>query len=468
MANDSAPPLRSSVEIQGNVLAAFNKPLQTFLLLAFADADRGRQWLGDMAGLVATTQAVEDFNEVYSDRRDREDGAPEDLHAVWINVTLTFGGLSKLAGRETLDQIPPRFSALRDGAAARAARIGDRGSSAPNNWLFGAEHLPVIDAVVTVAADRQSDLDELLGELRERLEVHGVTIVFKQPASALPGARKGHEHFGFKDGISQPGVRDFHRKDPDNADTRLGHPGEKLIAPGEFVLGYQTQRGPPGPLPDWMHDGSFQVLRRLNQDVLGWWSQMEQARGPGLPLSREALAAKLVGRWRSGAPLARAPTSDTGAVNNTFDFSGDREGRRTPRFAHIRTVYPRASEPPGEDESERRRIMRRGIPFGPTFEPSRGPEHGPDVDRGLMFQCFCADLERQFEFLQSHWINNPGFPDAGDGTDPVIGRDGPNTLRLSRGPDTRFAFQRFVTTTGALYAFVPSVSTLRRLADAEL
>jgi Dyp-type peroxidase family len=468
MADDSDTPLRSSVEIQGNVLAAFNKPLQTFLLLAFADAGRGRKWLGDMAEFVATTEAVEDFNEEYSERRAHEERAPEDLHTVWTNVTLTFGGLSKLAASGTLDQIPPRFSALRDGAAARAARIGDRGSSAPDNWLFGAEHLPVIDAVVTVAADRQGELKQRLDEVQERLELHRVTIVFEQPASELPGARKGHEHFGFKDGISQPGVRDFHRADSDNADTRLGHPGQKLIAPGEFVLGYETQRGPPGPLPDWMHDGSFQVLRRLNQDVLGWWSQMEQARRSDPSLSREALAAKLMGRWRSGASLAHAPTSDTGAVDNNFDFSEDPSGMTTPRFAHIRTVYPRASKPPGEHESERRRIMRRGIPFGRTFEPSRGPEHGPDEDRGLMFQCFCADLERQFEFLQSHWVNNPGFPDAGDGTDPVIGRDGPNTLRRTRGPDTRLAFQRFVTTSGALYAFVPSVSTLRRLAAAEL
>jgi Dyp-type peroxidase family len=468
MADDSDPPLRRSVEIQGNVLAAFNKPLQVFLFLAFADAERGRRWLGDIAGLVATTKAVEDFYEEYSSRRAREGRDPEDLYAVWTNVTLTFSGLSRLAAPETLDQIPPRFAALRDGAAVRAARIGDRGSSAPDSWLFGAEHLPVIDAVVTVAADLEGDIDLRLDEVRELLEQHGVTIVFKQPASELPGARKGHEHFGFKDGISQPGVRDFHREDPPNAGMRLGHPGQKLIAPGEFVLGYETQRGPPGPLPDWMHDGSFQVLRRLNQDVPGWWSQMEQAHGPGPPLSREALAAKLVGRWRSGASLAHAPTSDTGDVDNTFDFSDDPLGKATPRFAHIRKVYPRASEPPGQDESDRRRIMRRGIPFGPTFEPARGPDHGPDEDRGLMFQCFCADLERQFEFLQSHWVNHPGFPNAGDGTDPVIGRDGSNTLRRPGAPDAHLEFRQFVTTSGALYAFVPSVSTLRRIAAAKL
>jgi Dyp-type peroxidase family len=469
MTGDSDPPLRNSVEIQGNVLAAFNKGQQTFLLVAFADAGRGRQWLGDMAPLVATTKAVEDFNEGFSACRRQPGCNPDNLRAVWTNVTLTFRGLSRLAKPETIAQIPSRFSALRDGAARRAPKVGDRGASAPANWLFGAEHLPGIDAVVTVAADSHEDLHRRLDAVRVLLRRHGLTIVFEERGRLLPGAQKGYEHFGFKDGISQPAVRDFHRADPSRPDRRLGHRGEKLIAPGEFVLGYRTQRGPPGPTPDWMRDGSFQVLRRLNQDVPGWWSQMEQ--GPALkpPLSKRALAAKVVGRWPSGTPLARAPNADTGAPDdNTFDYSHDPKGERTPRFAHIRKVYPRASVPPGVKESEQRRIMRRGIPFGPTFDPLRGPAHGPGADRGLMFQCFCADLERQFEFLQSHWVNHPNFPHAGDGRDHVIGRESSNTLRRHGAPDAHLDFQQFVTTSGAVYALAPSIKTLRRLADAEL
>ena len=196
---------------------------------------------------------------------------------------------------------------------------------------------------------------------------------------------------------------------------------------------------------------------------------MEQGNDLDPPLSRDALAAKAMGRWRSGTPLASAPASDTGAADdNTFTFADDPLGERTPRFAHIRKVHPRASVPPGDEESDKRRIMRRGIPFGPTFDPSRGPGHGPDEDRGLMFQCFCADLERQFEFLQSHWVNHPQFPEAGDGTDPVIGRDSSNTLNRLGATDAVLDFRQFVTTSGAVYAFAPSKSTLGRLADAEL
>jgi Dyp-type peroxidase family len=457
------------MQIQGNVLAAFNKHHQTFLLLAFADAARGRQWLGDMQPLVATTKAVEDFNEEYSACRRRPGCDADGLRAVWTNVTLTFRGLSRLAKPATIDQIPPWFGALREGPARRSPKVGDRGASAPGNWLFGAEHLPGVDAVVTVAADSPEDLHARLDVVRAQLDRHGLTIVFEQSASTLPGAHRGREHFGFKDGISQPGVRDFHREDPSNPGRRLGHPGEKLIAPGEFVLGYRTQTGSPVPLPDWMHDGSFQVLRRLNQDVPGWRSQMEQ--GPALdpPLSRRALAAKVMGRWPSGTPLARASTSDTGAPdNNTFNYADDPDGERTPHFAHIRKTYPRASTPPGEQESERRRIMRRGIPFGPTFDPSLGPAHGPGADRGLMFQCFCADLQRQFEFLQSHWVNHPDFPHDRDGRDPVIGRESSNTLRRAGVPNAKLDFRQFVTTSGAVYAFAPSLTTLRRLADAQL
>jgi Dyp-type peroxidase family len=469
MTGDSDPPLRSSVEIQGNVLAAFNKGHQMFLLVAFADAGRGRRWLGDMAPLVATTKAVEDFNEAYSTCRRRLGCNPDEFRAVWTNVTLTFRGLSRLARLETIAQIPDWLSALRDGAGRRAPKVGDRGASAPANWLFGAEHLPGIDAVVTVAADSQDDLQVRLDAARVLLERHGLTTVFEQRASLLPGAQKGHEHFGFKDGISQPGVRDFHREDPEHRGRRLGHPGEKLIAPGEFVLGYQTQRGSTAPVPDWMRDGSFQVLRRLNQDVPGWRSQMEQGAALKPPLSKEALAAKVMGRWPSGASLARVPNSDPGALDaNTFEFRHDLKGERTPRFAHIRKVYPRASDPPGEKESELRRIMRRGIPFGPIYDPECGPAYGPGADRGLMFQCFCADLERQFEFIQSHWVNDSGFPKPGDGRDHVIGRESSNTLRRPGAPNAHLDFRQLVTTSGALYAFVPSMTTLRRLADAQL
>jgi len=469
MTNHSDPPLRSSVDIQGNVLAAFNKHRQMFLLVHFPDAERGRNWLGSMTSLVATTKEVEDFNERFSACRRQPGCDPDNLQAVWTNITLTFAGLTRVAKPETVALIPSRFLALRDGAAERAARIGDRESSAPDKWVFGAEHPPEIDAVVTVAADRKVDLHVRIDEVRDLQKQHGVTIVFEQEARSLPGAGRGHDHFGFKDGLSQPGVRDFHREDPSNPGRRLGHPGEKLISPGEFVLGYETQRGAPGPIPDWMRDGSFQVLRRLKQDVPGWWAQMEQGDKLDPPLSRDALAAKAVGRWRSGTPLARAPTSDTGAADdNTFTFADDPLGKRTPRFAHIRKVHPRASVPPGDEESDKRRIMRRGIPFGPTFDPSRGPGHGPDEDRGLMFQCFCADLERQFEFLQSHWVNHPQFPGAGDGTDPVIGRDSSNTLRRPGALDALLDFRQFVTTSGAVYAFAPSKSTLCRLAAAEL
>ena len=451
------------------MLAAFNKDHQAFLLVALADAQRGRRWLGDVAPLVATTKEVEDFNERFSAERRQTRRDPENLNAVWTNVTLTFRGLSKLAKRETVNEIPRRFAALRAGAAKRAAQVGDAGRSAPANWIFGGEHLPGIDAVVTVAADRADDVRFRLDTVRVLVARHGGTIAFEQAATTLPGERAGHEHFGFKDGISQPGVRDFHREDPDHPGRRLGHPGEDLIAPGEFVLGYEPQKPTRARIPDWMRDGSFQVLRRLNQDVPGWWSQMQAAGSLDPPLASEALAAKLVGRWRSGTPLARAPAQDTGADDdNTFDFADDAQGNVTPRFAHIRKVYPRASQPPGEEEGERRRIMRRGIPFGPPFDPSRGPGHGLDAERGLMFQCFCASLENQFEFLQSQWVNEAAFPNADDGTDPLIGRDGSNTLRRPDARAVSLDFRQFVATSGAVYALAPSISTLRGIAAGAL
>jgi Dyp-type peroxidase family len=298
--------------------------------------------------------------------------------------------------------------------------------------------------------------------------------VFDQRGEVLRNGQKHSvEHFGFADGISQPGIRGFTDDDPDNVrpqETRP--PSPPIIAAGEFVLGYPGERRPPARTPrpsppPWMRNGSFQVFRRLRQDVAGWRAKMETLSGWGT--ASEQLANRAIGRRHDGRPLAPNAGAD-----NAFTYQDDEDGRYTPLFAHIRKMNPR-DDMVFRDRS--RRLLRRGVPFGPSIDSGR-----PDAERGLLFNAYMASIEEQFEFLQRRWANDPQFPASTralfqprtgkgrqvDGLDPVIGDD-PQAARRRVGKRvTRdippLALGGFVTTTGAVYAFAPSRPALAMLA----
>jgi deferrochelatase/peroxidase EfeB len=343
------PELRGSIEIQGNILAGFRKDHQQLLLLAFGEAEAARAWLSQLIPRIARTDQVATFNELFSAARRQGGGDPEDLKAVWVNVSLTASGFRHLA---TVDPFPSASTdAFIAGAAASADRLGDSGPSAPSAWAFGRTD-QTIHAVLTVQADRPTDLEVELARQYATLARFGVAVAFEQAGDTLPGHRAGHEHFGFKDGISQPGVRGF--DPPDGQDDQvLDHPGTDLINPGEFVLGYGGQ-GEDRSFPGWMTDGSFHVIRRLAQDVPGWWAQIERdvATFTGVEsIEPDLLAAKAVGRWRSGTPLAKAPDRDLRSgrdpkEDNDFEFDDDADGTTTVVLAHL-GPRPCASGPVG-------------------------------------------------------------------------------------------------------------------------
>lgn len=254
-------PLRRSTSIQGNVLAAYNKDHQCFLLYHFGDQGQGRLWLGAIAAQVAATGAVEDYNDMFRAARDAGTQLPP---ATWINVGLTAQGLLMLAGNAAqvgADLTP--FSTFTAGPAARATALGDTGASDPARWQFGGPSNAPIHAVVTVAADAATDRDGKLAALDQLAQQHGITLVGRLDGDALAGTMAGHEHFGHKDGISQPGVRDFHEPDPNEsgrAQRPSGHPAHRRrrIRPG---LPRRERRRPasacmdegwlfPSPAPD--------------------------------------------------------------------------------------------------------------------------------------------------------------------------------------------------------------------------
>jgi deferrochelatase/peroxidase EfeB len=192
--------------------------------------------------------------------------------------------------------------------------------------------------------------------------------------------------------------------------------------------------------------------------------------GRDFPGGPELLAAKLVGRWPDGTPLALSPDApdpsiaDDPARINDFRFSDDPDGLRCPVGAHIRRANPRDGAGIGGAMTTRHRILRRGLPYGPRL-PVGARDDG--VDRGLVFVCFAADIQRQFEFLQRRWLNDGDVLGLGHDPDPLLGLPEPgDTFKVPGTPPYLLALDRpLVVARGGAYLFQPGRRALRALAD---
>jgi len=467
VAHEPEPELRASEDIQGNILAGFKQDHQVFLFLNFNDAEQprgmlprllgaivedpvrklARGWLRQLIPEIATTKEVTEHNDSFKEVRERGTKR-EDLKKVWRNVGLTYQGICLLApGEEAALQ---QFEAFRQGPGERAQLLGDDAANAPEHWEVGGPNRPVVHALLTVAADDVAALRVEVEKQLARAYSSGLKVVYQQRGDVLSGPSGGHEHFGFKEGVSQPGISGYTRPAAGRNEDRE-HPGSRIVAKELFLCG----RKPVG----WMENGSFQVFRRLAQDVPGWWAQLVYQTGnlpPRHQISPDQLAARLLGRWPSGAPFELAPVRDPQGLlaEDDFKFNAAADGlRTTPACAHIRKMNPR--EGPVDDTH---RILRRGIPFGVVYDQTRGGEHAAGAERGLLFNAFIANIEQQFEFLQQRASN----PDP-DGPDPLIGvpRDGARCwISRSGGAPQEFKLWRHVRTTGAVYAFAPSIPGL--------
>ncbi|OKK22922.1 hypothetical protein AMK16_01945 [Streptomyces sp. CB00455] len=482
--------MRTDTTTQGDILAGFRKDHACLLLVHFHDVGGARGWLGRLLPELSTTEEVTRFNAKFSAARNLRKGVdPTTMSVLWTGLSLTHAGLGTLAQKDPFPAVPAGSTAeaFRDGPAARAGLLGDTGSSAPASWLFGTAE-DGVHAVLTLAADDAGRLTEAVARHREALERAGAEVLFRQDGATLPGELRGHEHFGFLDAISQPGVRGFDAPDPATGTTVQGRPGTRLVPAGEFLVGHERVGQRPAALPAWATGGSFHVVRRLAQDVPGWWDQageclaaLKKSGAAPAGAGPEWLAARMVGRWPGGAPVATCPAAERipvpgEDVDGPLDFHDDLQGWTTPLFAHIRKSNPRAGLTPAPGrppvpaaEIDSRRIIRRGIPFGPPYRPGARP-----ADRGLLFVSHQADLVGQFEFIAARWSNNADFPPGRHprpGTDPVIGSGSPAAFE-SPSPGgsraTTLVFERFVRTEGAVYAFTPSIPTLRALAAGHL
>jgi deferrochelatase/peroxidase EfeB len=252
--------------------------------------------------------------------------------------------------------------------------------------------------------------------------------------------------------------------------------------PGEFLLGYQSQYDDftyPVPQPEDQlgRNGSFVAFRILAQDCHGF-EEFLTAAASQTNLDRELIAAKLCGRWRNGVPLALSPTTANAVLMpekyNSFDYGptdtlptayDDRRGYRCPVGSHIRRMNPRHSVVAG-NSGLKRRIVRRGLPYGPPYDPIH-PNDG--IERGLLGLFLGVSLKDQFEFLMSDWANKGTFaPGLRDTRDPILGdqQSGEGTFLLpieGRGTVEIAGLSRFVTCRGAAYCFLPSATAIKYL-----
>jgi deferrochelatase/peroxidase EfeB len=393
----------------------------------------------------------------------------------FLNVGITWAGLERLGLPAPLLQLFPE--PFRQGPAARADKLGDKGDAAPANWILGGPGTPAVHLILSLYTDQQrtAERDALTAQLRALFAANGVTEISVHDAAALPG---GKVHFGYRDGIAQPRIN--------GTPGRPARPDMQPVCdPGEFLLGkdYVNQFGGNflGDLPNVLGDnGTYSAFRILRQDVAGFEAFLTKA-AAHYGFDREMVAAKLLGRWRNGVPLTLSPDASEPAPPlseerlNDFDygpskeyraFYDDRVGLRCPVGAHIRRLNPRSSVVMGKPHS--RRIIRRGVAYGPVYDPA-----APDgTERGLMGHFLCGDLAMQFEFLLGVWVNQDLSTAGLRGTrDPMLGAQAPDggqfVIRTAdhRDPVVLDDLPRFVITRGSVYGFIPGIGALRFLAS---
>lgn len=382
----------------------------------------------------------------------------DELSSPSIALAVTFSGLKALGvPQESLDSFPPEFQ---QGMAARAAMLGDTGESAPERWEnpLGTSDVHVVLTIVAPDAER---LEAALVQGRKASEkMPGIKAIWRQDCYSLPTER---EHFGFVDGMGQPAI--------EGSNISGNNPHEQPLKAGEFVLGYPDEMGNILlPKPEMLgRNGTFVVFRKLHQRVAAFRQYLKA--NSSSSEEEELLAAKMMGRWRSGAPLAHCPFHDDPSVgsdqllHNDFLYrDDDPRGLKTPIESHIRRMNPRDSDVIGVPRLHR--MIRRGTVYGPPLPEGELEDDG--VDRGFMFAFVGAHLDRQFEFVQSEWMNKGDFAGFGDSKDPIAGaNDGAGTCTIPQRPIRRTlqSLPRFVVTRGGEYAFLPGLRALDWLAN---
>ena len=430
-------------DIQNGALHPRPSPyFAVYILLRIDDPNAGRELLRRLLpSLASATNPVD----------------PE--KQAWVSVGLTFQGLKALGvPAASLDSFPQAFV---EGMAARAEILGDVGRSAPENWEapLGSPDVHVALSAISPDPDR---LEALIDKARTAYQkVPGIEAIWRQDAYALAHERTS---FGFKDGISHPAIEGS------------GIPGtnskEAPLKAGEFLLGYPDETGqlPQMPVPEVLgRNGTFLVFRKLHTRVADFRQYVHSKASS--PADEKLLAAKMVGRWQSGAPLSLAPELDDPELgadpkrNNDYLYKADDpRGLKCPLGAHARRMNPRDADIIGIPRLHR--LIRRSTSYGPMLPDGVMEDDGED--RGIVFVAVGTHLERQFEFVKTQWVDDGVFIGAPDDKDPLAGaHDGTGQFTIPQRPIRRRMtnLPEFVVNRGGEYCFIPSLSAIRWLSE---
>ncbi len=430
-------------DIQHIVLTRTPALTGRYEFLSFTDPAGGRAWLSE---LVDRAQSAADVV------------ATMDASKRWVTLAFTWTGLRALGvSRESLDSFPSEF---RQGMAARADILGDTGENHPDNWVG---HLASDDlhAIAILFARDETERRRCVTEHHNLVSrCAGVRVLSFLDLNATPPFNYAHDHFGYRDRLSQPVIAGSGQQPTPGS----GGP----LQPGEFILGYPDEEGqiPNLPQPEVLsRNGSYLAYRRLQEHVALFRAYL--ADHADTTEGQELLAAKFMGRWRSGAPLVLAPEHDDPELgadpmrNNDFNYKTmDPHGYAVPLGAHARRLNPRDTAA----NMNRRRMIRRGATYGPAL-PDGAADDG--VDRGIAAFIICASLIRQFEFAQNVWINDRSFHELSNERDPIIGnQDGTLEYKIPKRPIRQVlkGLPAFTTLKGGAYFFLPGMTALRYLA----
>ncbi|MGX9431275.1 MULTISPECIES: Dyp-type peroxidase [Bradyrhizobium] len=465
-----------AADIQGNILRGYRKPRVRYLILEVADRIAARRWL------VASTSG-------------RGDDVPQITTGNWgrtkpdtcFNIGLTYEGLRAFGTpNSSLEMFPNEFI---EGMNARALKLGDVGPNAPETWPTPFDAPKRIHLIATIYADEVAQLNQV--QQRALSDGKAFRLLGALEGCAFP---KDVVHFGYRDNIMQPRFAEVH-------DGQRYEDGQPKAPLGTVLLGHPTNfEGLTWrvPQPEALgHNGTFNAFRVLEQDVVGFEEYLDRAAsdlikhpqvdellppgaeakiGKALSIEgmsrhaalREVVAAHLCGRWRDGTPMALSPDAPDPKVDQAnFDYVGD---SRCPYGAHIRRCNPRGGQIVQRVANNSRRLVRRGMPYGPLYDPQKPRDPSkPEPERGLLGNFIGASLGAQFEAMSCDWLNlGLQDPRITGSNDPITGANDPGTswfdLPLKSGTTIRLqGLPRFVRTRGGAYAFLPSIPAIRFL-----
>ena len=474
-------------DIQGFILRGYRMPMVRHFLLQVgvpAEARKllGRLVSGDESDAPQITTARDWHVGFAPGPADDPNDPPRRKPDYCLNLGITWAGMVAL---ELSDKLPTlafkSFGAFVAGAAKRAELVGDVGPGAPQNWIggfrSGNDHILLTlhalgPEALTTYTDRIVALLGQAGAFREVWRRDGMALMETKDGQAIPTTKV---HFGYTDGISMTSIRGG----PEHYPPDHQQPCE----PSLFVLmdGAENYFVPePRELG---LNGSFAIFKMIETDVVGFENFLQANKAK---IDPELLAAKMCGRWRNGVPLELSPDTDSppGGIApermNDFDYvngdgSGDPRGLRCPVGAHMRRINPRGQPVAGQGHNggsnNSHRLIRRGMPYGPAYDPSK-PHDG--VERGLLGYFINSNIENQYEFVLSQWVNDAAFAGAvrlnPKSKDPIIGTQDPNESifvipQADGAPPIKITgLTSFTTTKAAAYCFLPSLTAIRLIA----